>query len=121
MVQEIGGSYAAAYVAAGQRDSSAEADLGELSISKIVKQQRPLGVGHAEGMLIHLGIHVAVGDKNVGPAIVVEIKKLYPKTEEGDADWSKAGTSRQVSELAVVVVVIDVVGVVGKIGFCNVG
>ncbi len=72
-------------------------------------------------MLVHLGIHVAVGDEDVGPAIVVEVEKFYPEAEERNADRTKAGASRQVGELAVAIIVIEVVGVVGEIGLDDVG
>src|SRR5271166_5577138 len=62
VVKEVSRGGAAGHVTAGQSWSGAAADLFEFSVLQIVKQQRPLGVGHSKGMSVDLRIHVTIGD-----------------------------------------------------------
>src|ERR1700720_3134869 len=109
VVEEVGRGGASGHIAARQGNSGAEADLGEFSVLKITEQKGPLGIGHTKRVLVHLRIHMPVGDENVLPAIVVEIEKLYSKPEERHADRAEAGASREISELTGVIVVVEVV------------
>ena len=81
-----------------------------------MKQQVALGVAHAKGFLVHLGIHMPIGDKNIRPAVIVVIEKFQAEAEKRDAHWAESGSRLLVGEFAGAVVVIEIVGVVGKIG-----
>jgi len=110
----------AAHIFPGQRAARFLADFFELSGLRfvgrqIVKQKRLLGVAYAERLPFHLRIHVAVGDENVGPAVVVVIEKLHAKTQIGIADGAHARRARKVGELAIAIVVIEIVVIVGKV------
>ena len=66
-------------------------------------------------------VYVAVGDEDVGPAIVVVVEKLRAKAQIRIADRSNARRAGHVSELAVAIVVIEIVFIVGEIGLHYVG
>src|SRR5437016_2623364 len=51
-------------------------NLLEFSIVQVVKEQIAFSVAHAERVLINLRIYMAVGQKAIRPAIIIEIKKL---------------------------------------------
>src|SRR5581483_5753957 len=72
-------------------------------------------------MSVHLGIHMAVANEDVRPAVVVKVEKLYSEPQEGNADRTEMRRSRHISKFSVLVVVIKVVGVVRKVGLDDVG
>src|SRR5437667_4270090 len=72
-------------------------------------------------MLINLRIHMAVGDGNVLPAVVVEVEKFYAEAKKRNTDWPKVRRADHVSEFAMVVVVVEIVAVLGKVRFDDVG
>src|SRR3954447_21900243 len=76
-------------VAVGQGRPGLFANLLKGSVLQVVKQKGALGIGDTEGMRIDLGIHVAIRDPNVLPAVIVEVEKLRSKGEERDADGPK--------------------------------
>src|SRR6266480_4771667 len=64
---------------------------------------------------------MAVGDQDVLPAVVIEIKKFNAEGEIRDANWAEACRAGEIGELAVVIVVVEVVAVVGEIRLNDVG
>src|SRR5579864_7815715 len=85
-----------------------------------MKQEVALGIADAEGMSVHLRIHMSIRDNYVHPAIVVVVEKLHAKAKKRNADRPKSGGPSLVGEAGVVVVVVEVVGIVGKVGFYQV-
>src|ERR1019366_2457303 len=110
-IPEVRRQRRAAHIFFRQGTARSLADFFELSFFRlvgrqVVKQERPLGIAHTEGLSLHLRIHVTIRDENVGPAVVVVVEKLHAKTEIGIADGSDSRSARQVGELAIVIVVI---------------
>src|SRR5690348_2272398 len=120
-VEEIGDGSAAGDSRFGQACARMKSGLDKLPIAHIMKKEWSLGVRHTERMAVHLGIHVAVGNEDVLPSVVVVIEELHAKPEEGDADGTDARRSCQVGKLAVLVIVVKVVSVIGKVGLDDVG
>ena len=125
-IPEIRRQGRAAHIFPGQRAARFLSDFFELSGRRfvgrqIVKQKRLLGVAYAERLPFHLRIHVAVGDENVGPAVIVVIEELHAKTQIGIADGAHARRARKVGELAIAIVVIEIVVIVGKVVLRDVG
>src|ERR1700730_5939528 len=120
-IPEVCGQGGATYIFFRQRAARLLADFFEFSIMQVVKQKRPLGVAHTEGLSFHLWIHVTIRDENVGPSVVVVVEKLRAKTEIWIADRSDPRRAGEVAEFSIGIVVIKVVGIVGKISLHNVG
>src|ERR1700730_4130283 len=120
-IPEVCGQGGATYIFFRQRAARLLADFFEFSVMQVVKQKRPLSVAHTERLSFHLWIHVTIRDENVGPSVVVIVKKLRAKTEIWIADGTNPCRARQVGELAIVIVVVEVVGIVRKIGLHNIG
>ena len=115
IVIEVGHCRAARHLFAEKSITCLQSHFLKFSV-QVVKQQVALGVAHAKGFLVHLGIHMPIGDKNIRPAVVVVIEKFQPKAEKRNAHGAESGSRLLVGEFAGAVVVIEIVGVVGKIG-----
>src|SRR5262249_52956509 len=64
-------------------------NLFELAVVRVIKQKRSFGISNPQRMLVHLRIDVPVSNKNILPAIVVEIKKLDPEGKKRNTDRPK--------------------------------
>ena len=64
---------------------------------------------------------MAISNKNILPAIVIEVHEFGAKAEERDADRPEPSRTREIGEISAVVVVIKVIAVVRKVGLNNVG
>src|SRR5262249_5547043 len=95
-------------------------NLFELAVVRVIKQKRSFGISNPQRMLVHLRIDVPVSNKNILPAIVVEIKKLDPEGKKRNTDRPKIRGASHVSKLAVPIVVVEIVAVIGKIRFHDV-
>ena len=60
--------------ASAMRVTSAKRPLPRLRYSNV-----PLPIGFADGRVIHLGIDVAVGHHQIGPAVFIDIEKAAPQ------------------------------------------
>src|SRR6266550_9333551 len=86
-----------------------------------MKEKRPLGITDAERLSFYLRINVPVSNEQIGPAVVIEIKKLCAKPEERNADRADSRCACNICELTIVIVMVEIVGIVGEIRFHNVG
>src|SRR5882762_6491526 len=96
-------------------------NVGEAAVTpffgaKVAINQAGIFVGLADGVTVDLRVDVTVDLHEVGPAIVVVIKKSAAPGDVAVVDANTGGES-DIGESAVTVVVIEVAGIVGKIGF----
>src|SRR5664279_1263764 len=71
----------------------------ELSILEIVKEQGTLSVaGSPVRMLVNLWVDVAVGDKQILPAVVIIVEKSISKSDEGNGGLRDANLVADVGE-----------------------
>src|SRR3954447_5542367 len=86
-----------------------------------MKEKRAFSISHTESMPIYLRIYMAVGNKYVGPAIIVSVEEFHSEPQERDTDRSEIGGSGDIGEFTIVIVVKQIVRVVREIGFRDVG
>ena len=94
-------------------------DVIETAVAQILVQQFLLRVAGFGLELFDFGIHVAVANQNVGPAVIVGVEKSAAPAEELRVT-SKAALKGGVFEHATADVVIERGGVAGKIRFYDV-
>ncbi len=71
-------------------------DLFELAVAEVAVEILVLGVGSVDIGAFDLGVDVAVGHEEVGPAVIVHV-------EEADAPAEEAGIDAEAGEVGVVV------------------
>src|SRR5579864_1725197 len=81
VVVEIGKSYSASHVGRFKSRATRLANLYELSVSFVVEQRIDLPVMGSGRGLLHLRIHMPVGDENIQPPVVVVIEETSAETE----------------------------------------
>jgi len=72
-VVEIGKSYSASHVARFKSCSTGLAHFYELSVSFVVEQRIDLPIVGSGRGLLHLRVHMPVGDENIQPPIIVVV------------------------------------------------
>ena len=79
----------------------------ESSVAMIAEQQHRLPVRCSSGDRVDLGVNVAVGDKQVEPAVVIHIKKCRAPAHEGISRPHQSGAYGDVGEIVFAEVVIQ--------------
>src|SRR5439155_21083547 len=86
----------------------------KLSVA-IAIEQLALGVAGFGGQLLDLGIDVAVADQNVGPAVIIHVKKSAAPTQIARIQ-SQAAFEGAVFEISVATIAVQRMRVAGEIG-----
>ena len=100
----------------GDAGSGVGGNVGEGAVAIVVIEDARFLKGAAEMLAVDFGVDVAVDEKKIGPAVVVEIEKHGAPAEIFGVE-AEAGGIGDVVEGAVAVVAIERRGVVGEIGF----
>src|SRR4029077_17512521 len=77
-------------------------------------QNDRLFIARTLGYGVHLGIYVAVGDKNIRPAVVIEVHKASSPGNVGDARLSDLRRPARVFKTLVTKIAIEGFGLIGK-------
>ena len=115
IVPQVGDGEAAARLGLLHSRAGLLRRVAESAIAEVAVEEAGLAEGRAEFGGIHLGVNVAVGDQQVGMAVVVHVGEHGPPAERVRID-AEAGFEGDVGEGAVAVVVVEGGGVVGEIG-----
>src|SRR6185369_11508664 len=89
-----------------ERTARRRADTLKLSL-QITKEQRLLRVTRSPLMLISRRINVTIHNKQIKPAIVVEINKTRAPTEKRNRHFTKSHLERHIGKVVVAIVVIQ--------------
>src|ERR1700756_296064 len=81
VVVEIGKSYSASHVGRFKSRATRLAHLYKFSVSFVVEQRIDLPIMGSGRGLLHLRIHMPVGDENVQPPVIVVIEEAAAETE----------------------------------------
>ena len=98
--------------------SRRRSDVCECSVAEITIEKRFLAIGFSYGRAVDFGIEVAIGDHEVGPAVLVGVQEGEAPAEQKIA--AEAGPFRNVFEKFPVLVAVERRPVAGKIGLGNV-
>ena len=116
-VEDVAKGSAAAYGDDCESGALDGGDFGEFTVFEVVEQLVALGVAGAPlGVLVDLGVDVAVGDEEVFPAVVVIVEEAVGKADEGDGWAGDAGAVTDIGEGAGAIVFEDDFVVVGEGG-----
>jgi hypothetical protein len=96
-----------------------EAHVFKLAVAQVAVEILSLRVACIDLGAVHLGIDVAVGDKNVEPAVVVDVDEADAPAQQARVD-AKACLVGAVVEGAVAEIHIEGIGVAGEVCFHNV-
>src|SRR5260370_16778099 len=116
VVVEVGESSAAAHVGGLKSVAGRLRHLDELSFAVVMKQRIDLFVGGFLRRLLDLRIDVAVGNKQIKPAIVVKVEKASAETEDVVGGYGDTNLIADFLETAFAVVMPDVIGRLLEIG-----
>ena len=92
-----------------------QAHVFELAVAQIAIEILALGVGRIHLRAIDLGIHVAVGDEDVEPAIVIDVDEADAPAEQARID-AEACLVGAIVERAVAEIHKERIGIAGEIG-----
>src|SRR5258708_38543604 len=107
VVIDIGVSRAPRHSRGGESWAHLRGDLLKFSSALVVKQVRRLGVADAFLDVLDLVFDVAIGDENIGPAVVVVIEEETAKAESDQRGAAYFGLGSLVHEQPVALVVIE--------------
>src|SRR5215469_877250 len=119
VIVDVGISGRAGYFRSGKRLAHLSGDFRELSSPEIAEQVGRLGITDALLYALDLIFDVTVGDKNVGPAVVVVIEKEAAETEGHQRTAADFRLRRLVDKKTIALVVIERDHLVGEIADDN--
>src|SRR5436309_7160457 len=86
----------------------------KLPCFKVVKQQRTLSESCSPITLIHVGIHVTVGDQEIQPSVVVIIEEAGAPSEEWNCDLGNRRGIAYVSKVCISLVPVKRIVIIGE-------
>jgi hypothetical protein len=116
IVPQIADGEAARRIYRGDAGASVGGDVGESGVAIVVIKDAGFLESAAEMLAVDFGVDVAIDEKKIGPAVVVEIEKHRTPSEIFCVE-AKAGGISDVVESSIAVVAIESGGVVGEICF----
>src|SRR5690348_12262813 len=116
VVPEIADGEAARRIWGGDTWAGVSGDVGESGIAVVVIKDARFLEGAAEMLAIDFWIDVAVGEEEIGPAVVIKVEEHGAPAEVFGVE-AEAGGESNVVESAVAVVAVERGSVVREIGF----
>ncbi len=91
-------------------------DLVEGSIAIVAMEQKRFAVARAGLHAVHLGKDVAIGDEDIGPGVVVHVKKAGAPAHQAVVLLSHAGSPAHILEAFRAEIFVKTIGLFGKMG-----
>src|SRR6202022_1846182 len=115
IVVKIGVGSSTANSGRGESGSGRFSNLHKISFAHVAKQMRRHCIFHVGLHALNIGVDVTVGDKNVGPAVEIKIKKETAEAESEQGNVTDFGARRFINKKTFALVVVERKHLIGEI------